>query len=194
MIKLAIFASGTGSNSDKLIKYFNSSASGIVVAAVVSNNPNAKVLEKAANAGVKTAVFSNEVFLTGTEVIRYLKSEKIEWIVLAGFLRRIPEEMIREFPDRIINIHPSLLPKYGGKGMYGSRVHEAVVEAGEMESGISIHLVNENYDEGRLLFQKSFTIESTDSAIDVAKKVQQLEHQYFPKVVEDTIKMIGNEN
>lgn len=194
MTKLAIFASGTGTNSDQLIAHFNRSSSAIVVSAVISNNSNAKVLEKAEAAGIKTAVFSNAEFANPTAVIDFLKAEGVDWIVLAGFLRKIPEELMQNFPDRIINIHPALLPKYGGKGMYGSRVHQAVVAAAEKESGISIHLVNQEYDEGKLLFQKTCAIDATDSAAAVAKKVQQLEHQYFPEVVEKTIKKYGNEN
>lgn len=194
MTKVAVFASGTGSNAEKLITYFNQPSSTIEISLVISNSPDAKVLEKAKSSNVKTAIFSNEDFIKATPIIDYLKEEKIEWIILAGFLRKISSKIIQAFPDKIINIHPSLLPKYGGKGMYGSNVHKAVVAAKEKESGISIHIIDEEYDKGRMLFQASCVVNPSDSAEEVAKKIQILEHQHFAEVVEKAIKQFQNEN
>jgi phosphoribosylglycinamide formyltransferase-1 len=184
MIYIAIFASGTGSNAQKIMEYFKSNTL-INIQLVVSNKENAGVLQHAKNYGIESMLLQNKEQFASSEFLSFLKRKPIHFIVLAGFLWLIPEELIHQFPDRIVNIHPSLLPKYGGKGMYGNKVHEAVVANNEKESGISIHLVNNEYDKGQLLFQKSVLLDASDTAEIVAKKVLALEHQFFPKIIED---------
>lgn len=188
MSKIAIFASGKGSNAAVLIDYFNHSGSDIQVALLISNRKEAGAISLARSKGLETHFFSNEVIMLATPVLELLKKEKIDWIVLAGFLRKIPTLLIEHYPDRIINIHPSLLPKYGGKGMYGKKVHQAVIAAGEKESGISIHLVNEAYDEGQILKQGKCTIEAGETAESLEAKIRKLEHDLFPVVIESFIK------
>ena len=184
--KIAILVSGTGTNAINIIEYFekNSVAD---VALVVSNKTDALAVEKAQNKGVKTIVFNNESFKKNGIVLNYLKSESIDFIVLAGFLRKVPDDIISAYPNKIVNLHPSLLPKYGGKGMYGNHVHRAVIEAQESESGISIHFVNEEYDEGAIIFQAKVSVEKKDSVEVLAQKIRQLEHRFFPKIVEQVI-------
>ena len=184
--KIAILVSGTGTNAINIIEYFekNSVAD---VALVVSNKTDALAVEKAQNKGVKTIVFNNESFKKNSIVLNYLKSESIDFIILAGFLMKVPNEIIRAYPNKIVNLHPSLLPKYGGKGMYGNHVHRAVIEAQESESGISIHFVNEEYDEGAIIFQAKVSVEKKDSVEVLAQKIRQLEHRFFPKIVEQVI-------
>lgn len=184
--KIAILVSGTGTNAINIIEYFekNSVAD---VALVVSNKTDALAVEKAQNKGVKTIVFNNESFKKNSLVLNYLKSESIDFIVLAGFLMKVPNDIIYAYPNKIVNLHPSLLPKYGGKGMYGNHVHRAVIEAQESESGISIHFVNEEYDEGAIIFQAKVSVEKKDSVEVLAQKIRQLEHRFFPKIVEQVI-------
>ena len=184
--KIAILVSGTGTNAINIIEYFekNSIAD---VALVVSNKTDALAVEKAQNKGVKTIVFNNESFKKNGIVLNYLKSESIDFIVLAGFLMKVPSDIIHAYPNKIVNLHPSLLPKYGGKGMYGNHVHRAVIEAQESESGISIHFVNEEYDDGAIIFQAKVSIEKKDSVEVLAQKIRQLEHRFFPKIVEQVI-------
>ena len=184
--KIAILVSGTGTNAINIIEYFekNSVAD---VALVVSNKTDALAVEKAQNKGVKTIVFNNESFKKNSLVLNYLKSESIDFIILAGFLMKVPNDIIHAYPNKIVNLHPSLLPKYGGKGMYGNHVHRAVIEAQESESGISIHFVNEEYDEGAIIFQAKVSVEKKDSVEVLAQKVRQLEHRFFPKIVEQVI-------
>lgn len=184
--KIAILVSGTGTNAINIIEYFekNSVAD---VALVVSNKTDALAVKKAQNKGVKTIVFNNESFKKNSIVLNYLKSESIDFIVLAGFLMKVPNDIIHAYPNKIVNLHPSLLPKYGGKGMYGSHVHRAVIEAQESESGISIHFVNEEYDEGAIIFQAKVSVEKKDSVEVLAQKIRQLEHRFFPKIVEQVI-------
>ena len=184
--KIAILVSGTGTNAINIIEYFekNSLAD---VALVVSNKTDAPAVEKAQNKGVKTIVFNNESFKKNGIVLNYLKSESIDFIVLAGFLMKVPNDIIHAYPNKIVNLHPSLLPKYGGKGMYGNHVHRAVIEAQESESGISIHFVNEEYDEGAIIFQAKVSVEKKDSVEVLAQKIRQLEHRFFPKIVEQVI-------
>ena len=141
----------------------------------------------AQNKGVRTIVFNNESFKKNGKVLDYLRSQSIDFIVLAGFLMKIPNDIIHAYPNKIVNLHPSLLPKYGGKGMYGKYVHRAVIEAQESESGISIHFVNEEYDEGAIIFQAKVSVEKGDSVEVLAQKIQQLEHRFFPKVIEQVI-------
>lgn len=186
MTKLAIFASGSGTNTENLIRYFkNSQLANITL--VLSNNKNAKVLQRAKKHDIKTLIFSKKELYETDYIVEILK-EKADFIILAGFLWRVPTSIIEVFPNRIVNIHPALLPKYGGKGMYGMRVHETIKENGEKESGITIHYVNERYDEGNIIFQKKITIDSEDSPNDIASKIHKLEYKYFPIVIENLLK------
>lgn len=185
MKNIAIFASGSGTNAEKLVAHFANHPS-IRVKLILCNNPQAGVIERANRLGVPIHLFDRAAYRSG-EVLQRLRSEQIDWVVLAGFLWLIPADMVAAFPNRIINLHPALLPKFGGKGMYGHYVHEAVVAAGERESGITIHFVNEHYDEGAIIFQASYPVLPTDGPLDVAAKGQVLEHEHFPKVVESTI-------
>jgi len=184
--KIAIFASGSGSNAQKIMEYFQDNEN-IKVEVLLANKPNIGALERAEKFGVPTLVFNKEQFVDSNEIVDFLKEKEIDLIVLAGFLWLIPENLVNAFPNQIINIHPALLPKYGGKGMYGANVHKAVVENKEKESGMTIHYVNQKYDEGKVIFQSSCTIDSTDGPTDVAKKVLELEHKYFAKVIEDVL-------
>jgi phosphoribosylglycinamide formyltransferase 1 len=186
-INVAIFASGTGSNAKKIAEYFNGHAF-ISISLIVSNKADAGVLNIAAAAGIPVLLISKERFFNGDAYLPELKSKEIGFIVLAGFLWKIPDSIIKAFPHRIINIHPALLPKYGGKGMYGASVHGAVVSAGEKESGISIHYVDEHYDSGDIIFQATCPVEETDTASTLSEKVHQLEHQHYPRVIEEVIK------
>lgn len=184
--KIAILVSGTGTNAINIIEYFEKNSVADVVL-VISNKTDALAVEKAQNKGVKTVVFNNESFKKNGTVLDYLMSQSIDFIVLAGFLMKIPNDIIHAYPNKIVNLHPSLLPKYGGKGMYGKHVHRAVIEAQESESGISIHFVNEEYDEGAIIFQAKVSVEKGDSVEVLAQKIQQLEHRFFPKVIEQVI-------
>lgn len=183
--KIALFASGNGTNAQNIIKYFTDNKH-IKIDSLWSNNPNSLALPKAEKQDIKTFVFDREQFYTTGEVIEKLEKRKIDLIVLAGFLWLIPEKLIEKFT--IINIHPALLPKYGGKGMYGMNVHNAVVKNGEVESGISIHFVNEEYDSGKLIFQAKCPVFPTDTPEDVAQRVHQLEYKHFPEVIERLLK------
>ena len=185
MKKIVIFASGSGTNAQNIIRYFAENKTGTVVA-VFTNNSNAKVIERANNLKVPIEIFSKED-LFESKVLQKINSIHPDLIVLAGFLLKFPENIISEYPNKIINIHPALLPKYGGKGMYGMNVHKAVVENKEKETGITIHYVNENYDEGNIIFQKKVTILVTDTPDVVANKIHELEQQYFPEVIEKLI-------
>jgi phosphoribosylglycinamide formyltransferase-1 len=182
MQKIVIFASGSGSNAEKIILHFNK-ISRVNVVGIFTNNSNAKVLEKAKKHNVPIVVFSKEA-LNSQEVTHQLKHMQPDLIVLAGFLLKFPVEIIQAYPNKIINIHPALLPNYGGKGMYGMKVHQTILDNHEKETGITIHYVNEHYDEGRIIFQKSVNIEKCTTAEEIAEKVHQLEHQQFPKVIE----------
>ncbi len=185
MIHLAIFASGSGTNAEKIMEYFEYNEQ-VSVSVIFSNKSDAFVIERAENFGVPTEVFDKQQF-SDTQFSRRLDLYQVDYIVLAGFLWKIPEHLLQAFPDKIINIHPALLPKYGGKGMYGNRVHTAVLQSDDMKSGISIHLVNENYDEGRILFQAECGILTTDLVEDIAMRIHKLEHQHFPRVIEEYI-------
>ena len=182
--RIAIFASGSGSNAQNIIEYFADNKN-IIVDSVWTNNPSAYVLERAKKCGIDSFIFSREEFKNTLFVVEKLKNRNINLIVLAGFLWLIPSNLIQNF--RIINIHPALLPKYGGKGMYGMNVHQAVVENKEIESGISIHFVNEKYDEGEIIFQAVCPVIPSDSPEDVAEKVHQLEYKHFPEVIEKVL-------
>ena len=190
MKRIVIFASGSGTNAENLIKYFQDGED-ISVIKVLSNNPQAKVLERANNLNVETLTFNKSDFIQTDDVLNTLKACNPDLIVLAGFLWKFPEKILNAFPNKVINIHPALLPKYGGKGMYGKYVHEAVVHNKESESGITIHFVNENYDEGAIIFQAKCKVEKSDNAEDVANKIHRLEMEHFPKVVKSLL--ISNE-
>jgi len=185
MYNIAIMASGSGSNAENIIRYFEHHAD-IRIGLVLANKPDAYVLERAAKLNVPARVFNKEEF-TSPDFSQHLLKEGITHIVLAGFLWLVPKHLIAAFPDRIVNIHPALLPKFGGKGMYGSKVHEAVIATGEKETGITIHLVNEEYDKGVPLLQVSCTVTTADTADTVAAKVHELEYQHFPRTIENWI-------
>lgn len=178
-----VFASGGGSNAEKLFTHFEHHAS-IKITGLLCNNPEAGVISKAAKAGIPVYQLGNKELNENGKLLALLREHAVDFIILAGFLRKIPDEVVRAFPNRIINIHPALLPKYGGKGMYGMNVHRAVKEAGETESGITIHLVNEHYDEGRVLFQASLAISKINTSEDIALMVQNLEHEHYAIICE----------
>ncbi|MDO9154155.1 MAG: phosphoribosylglycinamide formyltransferase [Paludibacter sp.] len=182
-IRIAIFASGSGSNAENIIKYFSQSDT-LFFPLIISNKPDAYVHRRAENLKIPSLTFTREEFSEGSQVIQSLKLYKIDCIVLAGFLLKIPACVVKAFPDKIINIHPALLPKYGGKGMYGDKVHQAVVDAHDKETGITIHYVNENYDEGNIIFQAKCSVLPTDTPEMVALKVHALEYEYYPKIIE----------
>ncbi len=186
-VQLAIFASGTGSNARRLIEHFKNSEVA-QVALVVSNKPDAGVLEIAREHNIPIHLISRQSFYETEEILDVLKEKSVDFVVLAGFLWLIPAYFVRAFPQKIINIHPALLPKYGGKGMYGMRVHEAVKAAGDAETGITIHYVNEQYDEGNTIFQANCTLTPDDLPADIARKVQLLEHRHFPEIIENLVK------
>jgi phosphoribosylglycinamide formyltransferase-1 len=182
MTRIAIFASGSGSNAENIANYFSKSQE-IDISLFLTNNANAFVLERAKKLGIKSKVFTKDEFLKTDNILHFLHENNINLIVLAGFLLKIPQNLIKSFPNKIINIHPALLPKFGGKGMYGDNVHKAVVEANETESGITIHYVNENYDEGEIIFQAKCEVLPEDTYQDVANKIHKLEYEHFPKVI-----------
>jgi phosphoribosylglycinamide formyltransferase-1 len=187
MINIAVFASGSGSNAENIYKHFENSTLA-QVSLIVSNNEKAFVLQRAANLGIEAIVVNRSQWTAPETLINELKSRNIDLIVLAGFLWLVPEQLISAFPDRIINIHPALLPKYGGKGMYGDKVHEAVKQNRETETGITIHYVNSRYDEGTTIFQESTGIDpETHSVDEIAQKVHALEYEWYPKVIEDVV-------
>lgn len=190
MTHLAIFASGSGTNAQKLMEFFETDPD-IMVCAVFCNKEHAGVIARAKAFGVPVEVFSKGE-LENPHFCKRLDFYKTDFIALAGFLLKIPDHIIKAFPDRIINIHPSLLPKYGGKGMYGQRVHEAVLADGETESGITIHLVNEQYDEGRVLMQKSCEVKPGDTPESLAERIHDLEHYYFPRIVNEYILSVSS--
>ena len=190
---VAIFASGAGSNAEKIIQQMNIAAEtgtkNFTVNLIISNRPTAGVLAIAAKYHIDTFIIEKEPFLNGDGYVNELTARGIQFIVLAGFLWKIPLSLIKAYPNKIINIHPALLPKYGGKGMYGDNVHQAVIAAGEKESGITIHYVDELYDHGNIIFQAKCTVEQNDTAATLAKKIHQLEHQHYPAVIEKLLQM-----
>lgn len=186
MKRIAIFASGTGSNAQKILSHFKTSNK-IEVALIVSNKTNAGVLNFAKEYSVPTLIIDREKFLKGDSYVPELQAAKIDWIILAGFLWKIPLTLISQWEKRIINIHPALLPKYGGKGMYGEAVHRAVLAANEKESGITIHYVDEQYDHGATIFQATCSVLSTDLVENLAEKIHALEHLHYPVVIEKVI-------
>ena len=182
--KLVVFASGSGSNAEKIIEFLSGHPT-LEISCVLSNKPDAFVLERVRKWGVKSYYFPKKDFDLGVPIVDFLQKQEIDGIVLAGFLLKVSDPILKAFPGKIINIHTALLPKYGGKGMYGHFVHEAVKAAGEHESGITIHYINEHYDEGDVIFQAKCSLEPEDSPEEIARKVQKLEHTYFPRVVEE---------
>jgi len=187
--RIAIFASGSGTNAEEILKRFQSHSS-IEVVLLLSNNPQAYALERARNFDVPAKVFTRVEFREGKEVLTWLQKSSVTHLVLAGFMWLVPDYLVKSYPHRIINIHPALLPKFGGKGMYGMYVHEAVKIAGEKETGITIHEVNERYDEGRILFQAKCPVSATDTPAQIAQKVHQLEYAHYPDVIEEWILQI----
>lgn len=186
MKKIAILASGSGSNAENIARYFSGSDFA-AVSFIIANNPNAYVLERAKNLGIEAAVVTKSEFMEADSVISMLKEREIDFVVLAGFLLLVPQKLIQAFPGRIVNIHPALLPKHGGKGMYGDNVHKAVVACGDKESGITIHLIDEEYDKGTTFFQAKCEVLPTDTPDDVAAKVHALEYEHFPHVIEEIL-------
>ena len=186
MNNIAIFASGSGSNAENIIRYF-STKENAKVTIVLSNNRDAFVLKRAERLNVKNVFFDRDDFYNSEKIIDILQKEEITFIVLAGFLWLVPENILEKYADRIINIHPALLPAYGGKGMYGYAVHKAVIANREKESGITIHLVNSEYDKGKIILQARCTIEPNDDYVSLADKIHNLEYEHFPRVIEEVI-------
>jgi phosphoribosylglycinamide formyltransferase-1 len=184
--QIAIFASGAGSNAKRIIAYFRNH-SAVDVALIITNNASAGAIEIAKETKTPCVIMDNTAFVVGDDLLKVLHEHRINWIILAGFLRKIPSKLIKEYQNRIINIHPSLLPKYGGKGMYGDYVHQAVLSAGEKQTGISIHYVTAQYDEGALIAQFFISLTPSESVDSIRRKVQHLEQTYFPLVIEQVI-------
>lgn len=191
MVKIAVFASGAGSNAEKLIQYFKKSEHARVVL-IVSNKPGAGVLAIAEREAVPTLLIEKEQFFRGDAYLPALKEAGVAFIVLAGFLWKIPQALIEAYSKRIVNIHPALLPKYGGKGMYGQYVHEAVLQAGEMESGITIHYVDEHYDNGDIIFQTACPVLDDDTPETIAQRIHALEHLHYPRVIEELVMSLSS--
>jgi len=189
--RIAIFASGKGTNAERIMSAFAKNKE-IEIALLLASKEGIGALQKAEAAGVPSVVFSRAAFVETEPILSTLQNYKVDFIVLAGFLVHIPEWILRVYPNRLINIHPSLLPKFGGKGMFGLHIHQAVLEAGEQESGITIHLVNELYDSGGILFQTSCFVKSDDSPETLATRVHELEYKYYPEVIEEWIKKNRN--
>ena len=190
--RLAIFASGSGTNAENIIHYFKDNEN-IDIALVLTNNPKAGVIKRAMNLNVPVVIFTKEEFYNTTKISDILNGNSIDFIVLAGFLWMIPGGIIRTYQHRIVNIHPALLPKYGGKGMYGDNVHKAVKSNLERETGITIHFVNEIYDEGEIIFNAKCTIDPLKESVDeIANKVHQLEYKYFPQIIEQVLTQINS--
>jgi phosphoribosylglycinamide formyltransferase 1 len=187
--KIAIFASGAGSNTQKIIEYFAGHPH-IAISLIVCNKPAAGVLGIASSNHIPYLIIDKEKFFTGNGYTDELKEAKIDFIVLAGFLWKIPQSLINAYRNKIINIHPALLPKFGGKGMYGAKVHEAVITAKEKESGITIHYVDEHYDNGDVIFQAKCEVSPKDTAESLAEKIHALEHEHFPRVIENIVSSI----
>ncbi len=186
MNHLAVFASGSGTNAQRLAEYFSGHPA-VNLSLIISNKPDAYVLERARRLNIPSFVFSPAQFRESSDVLEKLEAFRISHIVLAGFLLLLPPSLVRDYPGRIINIHPALLPLYGGKGMYGHHVHEAIIAAGEKESGISIHLVNEKYDDGNILFQARCPVYPDDTADSLAQRIHHLEYEHYPRVVEEWV-------
>ncbi len=186
-IRLAILGSGNGTNAQQISEYF-AGRTDVEVACIIYNKRDAYIAQRAKNLGIEARYFGRADFYDNGNVLHYLQQKKVDWVILAGFLWLVPEPMLDAYPNRIINIHPALLPKYGGRGMYGHHVHEAVVAAGEHESGITIHIVDRHYDRGTTLFQARCTVTPEDTPDTLAAKIHLLEKEHFPRVIDETIK------
>lgn len=184
---IAVLASGSGTNAENIIRYFSEKESACV-ALVLTNRQNAFVLERAKGLGVPCAWLAKEAWASGEPVLEMLRAYHIDFVVLAGFLARVPDNVLYAYPDKMINIHPSLLPKFGGKGMYGDRVHEAVIASGECESGITIHYTNERYDEGGIICQQKCPVLPEDTPEELARRIHGLEYEWYPRVIESLVK------
>ncbi|WP_024992874.1 phosphoribosylglycinamide formyltransferase [Phocaeicola paurosaccharolyticus] len=182
MKNIAIFASGEGTNAERIVRYFLENST-IRVAIIITNKPNAGVIKRAESLGIH-ALFLTKEELQGERIMEVLKEHDIDFIVLAGYLAKISDEILHIFPNHIINIHPSLLPKYGGKGMYGLKVHQAVLDAKDKESGITIHYINSEYDKGEVIVQEKCEVLDSDTAESLAERVHKLEYKYFPETIE----------
>jgi len=191
MKKIAVFASGNGTNLQRIAEYFNDNPS-VELSLVVCNKPSAGAIQRAHNLHIPLVMIDRIGFYQSDSLTKRLLEKEIDLVVLAGFLWLIPNHLLQSFSNRIINIHPALLPKHGGKGMYGEKVHQAVIEAGDKKSGITIHYVNEKYDAGAILFQHEIPVEPDETAESLAAKIHQLEYQYFPKVIEDFLLLDRN--
>ncbi|GJM28062.1 MAG: phosphoribosylglycinamide formyltransferase [Cyclobacteriaceae bacterium] len=181
--RIAVFASGNGTNAEEIFKYFRNHKY-IKVCGVLTNNPAANVINRAANHQLPCHIFDRKTFSDKEKMQSILNEWEVDAVVLAGFLWLIPGYLIKQYPERIINIHPALLPRFGGKGMYGMRVHQAVIDSGEKESGITIHQVNEEYDKGKIIFQAKCAVTPQDTAETLAGKIHDLEHRFYPKIIE----------
>jgi phosphoribosylglycinamide formyltransferase-1 len=186
MKKLVIFGSGAGSNAVNICRYFKNS-SDIEVVLICTNNKDAFIVDKAKKLNIPIVFTSKKNLLKFDDLAKTLKNYAVDYIILAGFLLKIPSKMLESYPNKIINLHPSLLPKYGGKGMYGSNVHEAVLKNKETETGITIHLVNQNYDEGKIIYQEGFSLSPNENLESLTAKISELEQSLFPKIIEKTL-------
>lgn len=189
MKKIAIFASGNGTNAERIASYF-SKGNVARVSLILTNNPEAGVLKRAEKLTVPSVVFNRADFSRKDDIVNLLAANEIDLVVLAGFLWLLPSNILQAYPDRIVNIHPALLPKYGGKGMFGSHVHEAVIASGEHKSGITIHFVNEKYDDGQIIFQSTVDVDRTETADTLAAKIHELEYAHFPVIIEQIIQKL----
>lgn len=187
MKRIVLMASGSGSNVENIARYFEKEEA-ITIAAVLTNKRDAYVIDRCNKLNISALYFNRNAYSQSDLVLNLLKGIDPHLIVLAGFLWKIPEKVVRAFEGRIINIHPALLPKYGGKGMYGRHVHEKVKESGDLNSGITIHYVNENYDEGSIIFQASVALEDSDTVDEIAQKIHRLEYEHYPKIIEELLK------
>ena len=192
-IRIAIFASGSGSNAENIFNYFQA-MDDVSISVILTNNPTAGVIKRAEKMDVPSLVFNREEFYSTDKIESHLSNEKIDFIVLAGFLWLVPLNLIRLYRNRIVNIHPALLPAFGGKGYYGDKVHEAVISSRQIISGITIHHVNEKFDEGAIIFQAACQVEKSDDAKSLAKKIHNLEYKYFPVVIEKSIRIYQEKN
>jgi phosphoribosylglycinamide formyltransferase-1 len=186
MYHLAIFASGSGTNAENIIRHFQNEPQ-LKVSCICTNRPDALVIERAKTLHVPYLIFSRDDFYQSNTVLEYLKNNQIDWIILAGFLWLVPYDLIESYPHRILNIHPALLPKFGGKGMYGHHVHQAVLDSKEKHSGITIHYVDHEYDQGDIVFQATCAVDPSDRPETLAKKVHSLEYEHFPRVIKQEI-------
>ena len=187
MKNIVIFASGNGTNAERIIQYFKENEA-VNISLILTNKPEAGVLKRAEKLEVPTLIFNRDTFYKTNLIVNTLKEENTDLVVLAGFLWLIPDNLLKAYTGQIVNIHPALLPKYGGKGMYGQRVHEMIIDAKEKESGITIHYVNEKYDEGQVIFQAKVAVTESDTPNSLAEKIHKLEHQHFPEVIEELLR------